>query len=134
MISEFLLLFSWLNLFLLLEEKQNEVIKKTKLTILEAVRLFEYRKNNKKYEDGAKLYKQIVSKALSIAKAFYPGYSPLFLFINVIGYFVYTNNALRTRKMNKSSNGKQAWLRNGWYEKYIAWVEQLMFYQIVTSQ
>ena len=36
--------------------------------------------------------------------------------------------------MNKSSSGKQVWLRNGWYEKDNAQIEQSMSYQTVTSQ
>lgn len=106
MVSEFLLPFGQLNLLSLFKEKQKEVIEKMWLTIIEVVELFEYKKNNKKYWDRAKLYNQVVNKVLSIAKAFYPGYSLLFLFNKVISHFVYANNALRIRKMNKSFGGK----------------------------
>ena len=81
-------------------------MEKTGLTILEAVELFKYGKNNERYWDGAKLYKQVVSKVLFIAKAFYLGYSLLFLFDNATSYSVYANNALHIRGINKSSNGK----------------------------
>lgn len=47
--SEFLLLFSYLNLFLLSKEKQQEIIEKTGLTFRKVVELFEYKKNNEKY-------------------------------------------------------------------------------------
>lgn len=134
MVSEFLLPFGRLNLLSLSEEKQREVMEKTGLTILEAVELFEYGKNNEGYWDGAKLHKQVVSKALPIAEALYPGYSLLFLFDNATSHSVYANNALRTGGMNKSSGGKQAWLRNGWYEKDNAQIEQPMSYQTVTGQ
>lgn len=90
---------------------------KTGLTILEAVELFEYRKNNERYWDGAKLHKQVVSKALPITKVLYPDYLLLFLFENATSYSVYANNALRIKEVNKNSSSKQAWLRNGGYEK-----------------
>ena len=75
-----------------------------------------------------------MSKALPIAEALYPGYSLLFLFDNATSHSVYANNALRTGGMNKNSSGKQAWLRNGWYEKDNAQIEQPMSYQTVTGQ
>ena len=108
MISKFLLPFDWLNLVSLSEEKQIKVMEKTGLTILEAVKLFEYGKNNKGYWDRAKLHNQVVSKALPIAKTLYPSYSLLFLFDNTTSHSVYVNNALRTKRMNKSFDGKQA--------------------------
>lgn len=117
MVSEFLLPFSRLNLLSLSEKKQKEVIKKIKLTILETVELFEYRKNNEGYWDGAKLHKQLISKTLPITEVFYLGYSLLFFFNNAISHLVYANNALCTGGMNKSFGDKQAWLRNSWYEK-----------------
>ena len=49
MVSKFLLSFGRLNLFLLFEEKQPEVIKKTGLKFREAVKLFEYGKNTERY-------------------------------------------------------------------------------------
>ena len=117
MVSESLFLFGRFNFFSLFEENEKEVMEKIELTILEIVELFEYGKNNERYWNGAKLHKQVVSKALSIAKALYPDYSLLFLFDNATSHFVYANNALRTREMNKSFGDKQAWLRNSWYEK-----------------
>lgn len=107
MVSEFLLLFDRLNFLLLSEKKQKEVIEKTRLIILEAVELFEYEKNNEGYYNGAKLYKQIVSKALYIAKALYLGYLLLFLFDNITSHSVYANNILHTGEMNKNSGSKQ---------------------------
>ena len=55
----------------------------------EAVEVFEYGKNNNRYWDGAKLHKQVVSKALPIAEALYPQYSLLFLFDNATNHSVY---------------------------------------------
>ena len=105
MIFKFLLLFGRLNLFLLSEEKQQEVIEKTGLTFKDVVELFKYGKNNEKYWNSPKLHKQVVTKALSIAETFYPGYSLLFLFDNAISHFVYADNALCTTGMNKESGG-----------------------------
>ena len=56
MVSEFLLPFGRLNLSSLSSEKRQEVLEKTGLTHTEAVEIFEYRKNNDGYWDGAKLY------------------------------------------------------------------------------
>ena len=117
MTSDFLLAFGHLNLFLLSEEKRKEVIEKSELTIIEAVELFEYGKANKGYWDGPKLHKQVVNKALSLAEALYPSYSLLFLFDNATSHSVYAQDALRKAQMNKSSGGKQPWLRNGWYDQ-----------------
>ncbi len=66
MVFEFLLPFDRLNLLSLSEEKQKEMMEKTELTILKAVKLFEYGKNNEGYWNRAKLHKQAVSKALLI--------------------------------------------------------------------
>ena len=55
----------------------------------EAVEVFEYGKNNNRYWDGAKLHKQVVSKALPIAKVLYPRYSLLFLFNNATNHLFY---------------------------------------------
>lgn len=70
------------------------------------VELFEYKKNNQKYLDGPKLYKQVVNKTFSIAKAFYLGYLSLFLFDNAISYFVYTDNMLYIIRINKKNGEK----------------------------
>ena len=97
--------------------KKKEVIDKTRLSVTEAVELFEYEKTNKGYWDGPKLHNQVVNKALPIAEALYPGYSFLFLFDNATSHSVYVQNALRTAQMNKRIRGQQPWLRNRWYEK-----------------
>lgn len=62
-----MLLFGYLDLFLLSEEKQQEIIEKTRLIFREAVELFEYIKNNKEYWNELKLDKPVVIKALPIA-------------------------------------------------------------------
>lgn len=46
-------------------------MKKTKLTFKKIIKLFKYRKNNEKYWNSPKLHKQMVIKALFIAKAFF---------------------------------------------------------------
>lgn len=38
------------------------------------VKIFEYKKNNDKYWDRAKLYYQIIKKTLPIAETLYPKY------------------------------------------------------------
>lgn len=67
---------------------------------------FKQRKNNDKYWDGTKLYEQTVTKALFIVEALYLGYSLVFLFNNIINYFVYTENALCIKDINKSLGNK----------------------------
>lgn len=70
---KFLLLFGRLNLAFLTPEKRNKAVKKYRLISTEAVELFEYEKNNDGYLDEAKLYNQVIKKALSIAEVFYSG-------------------------------------------------------------
>lgn len=86
---KFLLLFRYLNLFSLPEDKKKEVIEKIKITITKAILLFEYKKANKRYWDRSKLYYQVVNKVLPIAEVFYLGFSLLFLFDNTTSYLVY---------------------------------------------
>lgn len=88
MVSDFLFPFDQLNLSSL-SEKKKKLIEKTELTITKTVKLFKYKKLNEGYWDGPKLYKQVVNKALPIAKALYLRYLLLFLFDNVISYFVF---------------------------------------------
>lgn len=107
MAFEFLLPFDRLNLFSLSKKKKIEVMEKTRLSVTEAIKLFEYGKANERYWDGRKLHKQVVNKALPLAKALYPGYSLLFLFDNAISHSVYAQDALRTAQINKSPNCKQ---------------------------
>lgn len=56
MVSEFILLFGWLNLAFLSEEKRKKVMKKAGLINHEAVEIFESGKNNNEYWDEAKLH------------------------------------------------------------------------------
>lgn len=86
------------------------------LIFIKVVESFKYEKNNNRYQDGAKLYKQGVEKTLYITKAFYPRYLLYFLFDNSIGYFVYAKNAFQVKKMNKEVGEKQLWLRNRWFD------------------
>lgn len=44
----------------------------------------------------------MITKALLIAKALYPSYSFVFLFDNIIGYYVYIKDALHQRDMNNN--------------------------------
>lgn len=74
------------------------------------VKLFGYKKNNERYWDRAKLHKQVVGKALPIIETSYLDYWLLSLFDNTISHFVYANNTLHIRKMNRSFGSKQVWL------------------------
>ena len=82
------------------------MIEINELTFRKVVELFEYGKNNERYWNRFKLYKQVVIKALFIADALYPRYSLLFLFDNAIGNFVYIDDAPCITKINKKSEGK----------------------------
>lgn len=116
MTSEFIFLFGCLNLAFFTPERRNEIMKQMNLVVTEAVEVFEYGKNNERYWDGVKLHKQVVSKALLIAKALYSGYSLLFLFDNATSHSVYAKNALQVKDMNKGPGGKQGQLHDGWFD------------------
>lgn len=134
MTSDFWLPFGRFNLASLSSQKRKEVVEKRGLLETEAVEMCEYRKNNDEYWDEAKLYKQVVNKALPIAEALYPRYSPLFLFDNATSHSVYAKDAFQVQKMNKGIGGKQAQLRNGWLDQEGVWVEQLINYDKVNRQ
>lgn len=121
MVSEFLLFFGWLNLSFLSELNQQDLIERCGLRETEAVEIFEFGKNNQGYWTGANLLKQVKNKALSIAQALYPGYSLLFLFDNATSHSVYKQNALQIKNMSKGPSKKQAFLRNGWFEREWVW-------------
>ena len=103
MASEFLFLFGRFNLSSLSQEKRDEVITKTGLTMTEVVELFEYGKNHEEYWGGIKLHEQVISKALPVAEALYPSYALLFLFDNATSHLVYAKNALCTKDINKKT-------------------------------
>ena len=63
------------------------------------------------------MYKQVVEKALPIAKALYPGYSFCFLFDNATSHFVYIKDVLQIKDINKRVGGKQLILRNKWFNQ-----------------
>lgn len=111
MASEFLFLYSQLNLILLISE-EKKAIYETGLLEEKAVEIFEYEKNNDGYWDGAKLQQQVINKVLPIAEVFYPGYSFLFLFDNVISHFIYVKDAFQVKNINKRCEEKQLILCN----------------------
>ena len=117
MASEFFLPYGRLNLFSLSPEKREEIKEETGLVKTEALEIFEYRKNNDGYWDGAKLHNQVVNKALPITQALYPGYSLLFLFDNVTSHSVYSKDAFQVKDINKGLGGKQPILRNAWFDR-----------------
>lgn len=112
MVLEFILLFRQLNLVLLSSGKREEVIEKTYLILTKLVKIFEYKKNNNKYWDGAKVYKQVVNKKLLIIEILCHGYSLLFCFDNAISHLVNAKDILYIKDLNKSIEGKQLQLRN----------------------
>lgn len=76
-------------------------MRKTGLTFKKTIKLFEYKKINKKYLNNSKLHKQVVIKVFLIAKVFYLEYLLLFLSNNAINYSIYANNALCTIRIIK---------------------------------
>lgn len=76
---------------------------------------FEYGKNNEGYWTGERLLKQVVKKAMPIGEALYLGYQLLFLFDNATSHLIFASNALQVGEMNKSIEGQQKFLRDGWY-------------------
>ena len=134
MISDFLLPFGRLNPAFLSSEKKKKVEEKLGLLEMEDVGINEYGINNNGYWDRAKLYKQVVSKALPIVEGLSPRYSHLFLFANAISHSVYVKNALQFQEMHKGVGGKQVQLDNGWFEKEKVQVEQPMKYNEVNGQ
>jgi hypothetical protein len=130
MVSEFLLPFGRLDLSTLSEQARENLMTRCALKSAEAVEIFEFGKNNRGYWDGADLVKQIKEKALPIAEALYPGYSLLFVFDNATSHSVYKSDALRVRNMAKGPGGKQAFLRDGWYERGGIVYAQKMFEEL----
>lgn len=129
MTSKFLLPFDRLHLASLSQEKREEAVEKCGLWTTQAVKIFEYGKNNDRYWDGAKLHHQVVSKALPIAEALYLGYSLLFLFDNATSHSVYAKDALQVKDMNKGIGAKQPQLRNGCYNLNGEYIIQPMSFQ-----
>lgn len=74
MTFKFILSFIQLNLLSFSLKKQIEVIKKSGLTIAKSVKIFEYKKNNDGYLNGAKLNQQVIDKIFSIDEVLYLGY------------------------------------------------------------
>lgn len=65
------------------------------------MKIFEYKDNSNKYWDKAKLYKQVVNKALFIAKILYPNYLLLIFFNNTTNYSIYIKDILHIKNINK---------------------------------
>ena len=100
MVSNFLLLWSCLNLFFLSNKLQLEKI--TSNVPAEAVTYFEYSNNNEGYWTRDHLLQQIIDKALPIAEALYPSYELLFIFDNATSHSIYAKDAFCVRNMNKN--------------------------------
>lgn len=70
---------------------------------------------DKKKDIGKELTCLIKSKN----KLYYPGYQFLFLFDNITSHTIYSKDALRVSKMNKSIGRQQPFLRDDWFEKNV---------------
>lgn len=57
LVPEWLLLFGWLNLFILSKLSQQNLVERYALTKIEAMKIFKFGKNNHGYETGADLLK-----------------------------------------------------------------------------
>lgn len=101
MVLEFLHLFGYLNFLYLSLKKRQQVIKKAYPTHIKTIKIFKQKKNNNGYWNRAKLYQQIINKALLNVKVFYLGYLLILFLDNVINYFVYTKNILQMKNINK---------------------------------
>lgn len=97
MVSDFLLLFFWLNLFSLLRDKQMQL--ETMWTLSKAVVYFKY--GQERYWESVYLLDQVKKQALSIATVLYLGYQYFFLFDNATSHAIYLEDALRVQKINK---------------------------------
>ena len=71
---------------------------------------------------------------MPIAEALYPGYSILFLFDKATSHLVYAKDTLQVQEMNKSIGGKQAQLRNSWFDQEGVRIEQPMNYEEVNGK
>ena len=94
MVFEFIFPQRRLNLASFIPKKREEIVQQIGLITTKTVKVLEYGKNNDGYWDGTKLHKQVVEKALLIAKTLYLGNSFCFLFDNITSHSVYTKNAL----------------------------------------
>lgn len=90
----FLFSFDQLNLAFLNPDKRDKIVQRCELVSIKVVEIFEYKKNNDRYWDQAKIYHQVIKKALPIPKAFYPSYSLFFLFNNTTCHSIYIKNIL----------------------------------------
>ena len=103
MVSDFLLLWSRLNLLSLPPQQQKQL---ANLEIpVEAATYFEYGKIEEGYWTGEHLLDQIVKKVLPIAKSLYPGYELLFMFNNATSHSIYAKDALQVAHINKGPGG-----------------------------
>lgn len=82
------------------------------LIIIKVVKIFEYGKNNNRYYNRVKLYKQVVEKALFIVEALYLRYSLYFLFDNTTSHSIYAKDIHQIKNMNERVGEKQLMLRN----------------------
>lgn len=94
MTLNFILPYRQLNMNFLNPKRRKEIALTLALLEIEVVEIFEYKKNNDRYLDEAKLHQQVVNKTLPIAEAFYPRYSLFYLTDNTTCHFIYAKNML----------------------------------------
>lgn len=101
MTSKFFFFFDLLNLLSFFFKKQIEVIEKLSFRMTKIVNVYQYNNNNDSYQNKAKLYQQVVSKALPITKVLYLDYLLVLLFNNITCYFVYVKHVLYIKNKQK---------------------------------
>lgn len=111
MTLEFLVPFDQLNLASLSLDKRDEIVLRCALVSIKTIEIFEYKKNNDKYWDKAKLHHQVMKKALPMVEKLYLCYFLLFLFDNTTSHSVYIKDALQIKYINKGIRNKQPQLR-----------------------
>ncbi len=100
MISEFVPFSNWPTLLCICQDDNNVFLLTICLTKAEATKLFKYKKTNYKYWNRLKLFKNVVKKAILIAKAFCPGFFLLLIFDNAISYIRYEKKIQDKKKIS----------------------------------
>ncbi|KAJ3911371.1 hypothetical protein F5877DRAFT_93793 [Lentinula edodes] len=97
---------------------QSDVICSTYGWLKDASQTLEYGKNYEGYWNGELFIKQLKEKIIPTFEWLHgPQYQALSLINNSQGHAAYAEDALLATRMNLNPGGKQAWLRNGWFER-----------------
>ncbi|KAJ3728200.1 hypothetical protein DFJ43DRAFT_1001247 [Lentinula guzmanii] len=97
---------------------QSDIICSTFGWLREASETLEYGKNNEGFWNGELFIKQLTEKIIPTFERLHgKNFQAVFLIDNSQGHSAYAVDALLVSRMNFNSGGKQARMRNGWYEK-----------------